>query len=196
MSEQTLDGLIAKVKSEAIEASEKEAKKIIDNAKQKAQQIMSKAEEDKKLLLKDAKADAESLIEKGKIALKQAARDVQISVKNDIQKLFKSVLEAEVDDAFTTELYTKVIFKIIDNLGQNTTIALPEDLQDQMVKSIQKSVTASNSAIEILKKNNLLSGLSVMKTDEGWSYDITAEEIADLLSLQLSPKWVELLNNK
>lgn len=195
MSEHTLDALIAKIKSEAIEASEKEAKKIVEDAKQKAQQIITKAETDKKILIANAEKQAEGLIEKGKIALNQAARDVQILVKNDIHKLLKAVLEVQVKEAFTEDLYTNVILKLMDNLGETTVIALPSDLADQMVKSIQKRVAESKSTEKIIKKNDLLSGLSVINTDEGWSYDITAEEVAGLLSQHLSPKWAKLLKN-
>jgi hypothetical protein len=56
-------------------------------------------------------------------------------------------------------------------------------------------VATSKTTPDILKKNNLLSGFSISKTDEGWSYEITTEEIADLLNQHLSPKWVELLKN-
>ncbi|WP_299526843.1 hypothetical protein [Winogradskyella sp.] len=196
MSEQTLDGLIAKVKSEAIEASEKEAKQIIDDAKQKAKQIVSEAETEKEALLNDAQTKAEALVDKGKVALNQAARDVQISVKNDIQKLFKSILEDEVKDAFTPDLYTTVISKVMDSLGNNVAIALPADTEDQLIKAIQKKVALSGTAPQIIKKEQLLSGLSVTKTDEGWSYDITAEEVSELLSQHLSQKWVEVLKLK
>ncbi|WP_422107981.1 hypothetical protein [Winogradskyella sp.] len=196
MSEQTLDGLIARVKSEAIEASENEAKQIIDDAKQKAQQLLSNAETEKETLLANAKVQAEALVEKGKIALNQASRDVQISVKNDIQKLFKLALEANIKDAFTSDLYSSIITQVTNSLGSNVAIALPADTEDQVLKSIQKKVATSQTIPEIIKKEQLLSGLSVTKTDEGWSYDITAEEIASLLSQQLSQKWIEFLNTK
>jgi len=195
MSEQTLDGLIAKVKSEAIDTAEKEAKQIIDDAKHKAKQLLQNAENDKAQLLTDAKTQANALVDKGKIALNQAARDVQISVKNDIQQLFKSVLETEVASAFTPELYSTVITKVIDSLGSNVAITLPNNLDGQIVKDIQKKVTTSKDTVALIKSEQLLSGLSVTKTDEGWSYDITAEEVSDLLNQHLSPKWVELLNN-
>ncbi|MEO1031382.1 MAG: hypothetical protein AAFX55_08250 [Bacteroidota bacterium] len=196
MSEQTLDGLIAKVKSEAIEASENEAKQIIDDAKQKAQQLLSNAEAERETLLANAKAQAEALVEKGKIALNQASRDVQIGVKNDIQKLFKLALEANIKDAFTPDLYSSIITHVMNSLGSNIAIALPADMEDQLLKSIQKKVATSQTIPEIIKKEQLLSGLSVTKTDEGWSYDITAEEITSLLSQQLSQKWIEFLNTK
>lgn len=195
MSEQTLDGLIARVKSEAIEAAEKEAKQILDDAEQKVQQLLVNAKSEKEAILSDAEKDAKAIVEKGKIALNQAARDVHISVKNDIQKLFKSVLESEVKNAFTPELYGTLITRVMDSLGSNVAISLPAETEDKLLQAIQNKVATSKTTPDILKKENLLSGFSISKTDEGWSYEITAEEIADLLNKHLSPKWTELLKN-
>ena len=196
MSEQTLDGLIAKVKSEAIEAAEKEAKQIINDAKQKAKQQIANAEAEKKQLLNDAHNEAKAIVSKGEIALQQAARDVQISVKNDLLYLFKSVLETEVEGTFSAELYSNVILQITERVGSDTEISLPEATKTEIVDAIRNKVVTSNKTIDIIQAKQLLSGLSITKTDEGWRYDITAEEIADLLSQHLSQKWVALLNIK
>ena len=194
MSDNTLDELIAKVKSEAIDSAEKESQQIIDAARKKAEQLLKNAQAEKAQLLDDAKTEADATITKGEIALKQAARDVHISVKNDLLKLFKGVLEAEIKDAFTEELYSKVITKVIDTVGSNVSLSLPSDVEDQMVTAIQQKVAQSKDTIQILKSEQLFSGLSVNKIDEGWSYDITAEEVSDLLSQHLSQKWVAILN--
>lgn len=194
MSDNTLDELIAKVKSEAIDSAEKESQQIIDAAKKKANQLLKNAQAEKTQLLNDAKTEADATIAKGEIALKQAARDVHISVKNDLLKLFKGVLETEVKATFTTDLYSAVITKVIDTVGSNVKLSLPSDIEDQMVTAIQQKVAQSKDTVQILKSEELFSGLSVNKIDEGWSYDITAEEVSDLLSQHLSQKWVAILN--
>ncbi|TGV04852.1 hypothetical protein [Flavivirga rizhaonensis] len=196
MSNNTLDELIAKVKSEAIDSAEKESQQIINDAKQKAEQLLKNTEEERLQILNEAKKEADATLDKGKIALKQAARDVHISVKNDLLKLFKAVLEAEVETAFTPELYTLVITKIIDTIGNNVDIVLPANVEDQMVDAIRQKVADSKRNFKILKREQLFSGLSVTKIDEGWSYQITAEEVSELLSHHLSQKWVEILKGK
>lgn len=196
MSDSSLNELIIKVKSEAIETAEKEAQQIIDNARKKAENHLKQAEDKKNQLLEEAQTEAEATLNKGEIALKQAARDVQLSVKNDLHKLFKSVLAAEIKAAFTPELYAAVITKLIDNVGSNVEIALPDNLQEEVIAAIQKKITEANQSAAIVKKQQLFSGLSVTKTDEGWSYDITAEEVSELLNQHLSAKWVQLLNKK
>jgi vacuolar-type H+-ATPase subunit E/Vma4 len=196
MSEHTLDGLIAKVKSEAIDTAEKEANQIIDNAKAKAKEIVTNAEAKKAELIKDATSESKAILDKGKVALYQASRDVQVTVKNDLLQLFKSVLETEVETAFSSDLYNTIITKVIDTLGTNIVITLPEQTEDLLIKTIQNKIAASKNTINIIKKEQLLSGLSVTKTDEGWSYDITAKEISEVLSQHLSQRWLELLNKK
>jgi F0F1-type ATP synthase membrane subunit b/b' len=196
MSEQKLDALIAKVKSEAIEAAEKEAKEIINDAKQKAKQGLANAEAEKIKLLNNAHIEAKAIMNKGEIALKQAARDLQISIKNDLLKLLKSVLEAEVEGTFTADLYSKIILQITESVGNNTEISLPETTKTEIVDAIRKNVAASKNTVDIIKSKQLFSGLSITKKDEGWRYDITAEEITNLLSKHLSKKWLVLLNSK
>ncbi|NNK73141.1 MAG: hypothetical protein HKO94_08105 [Flavobacteriaceae bacterium] len=196
MSDNTLDELIAKVKSEAIDSAEKESHRIIEEAKQNAQQLLRNVEAEKDQLLNDAQSEADAILNKGKIALQQAARDVHISVKNDLLKVFRSVLETEVAASFTPELYTSVVKKIIDTLGGNTNITLPDKMEDQLIDAIRTKVAQPGKNIGISKDEQLFSGLSITKTDEGWSYDITAEEVSELISQNLNRKWVDILNEK
>ena len=196
MSDNTLDELIAKVKSEAIDSAEKDAQRIIEEAKQKAKQVLKNAEAEKEQMLVDAKTEADAMLNKGKLALQQAARDVDIAVKNDLLKVFKTVLESEVSASFTPDIYASVINKVIDTVGKNIAIALPAELEEQLIDAIRKKVTGSDDGVKISKDEQLFSGLSVTKTDEGWSYDITAEEVSELISQNLNRKWVDILNEK
>jgi len=196
MNDQSLDTFIAKVKSEAIDDAEKEASQILQDAKERAQVLLDNANAEKNEILLKAKTEAEAIQEKGTIALQQAARDLHISIKNDVLKLFKSVLEAEIQASFTSEVYNSAIQKVMDSVGSSVQISLPNDLQDKLISAIRKKVTQSDQTIEIIQDKQLLSGLSIAKTDEGWSYDITAEDIAELLSQHLSQKWNHLLNDE
>jgi F0F1-type ATP synthase membrane subunit b/b' len=196
MSENSLDGLIAKVKSEAIDKAEEEAKEIIRDAEERASQLIKNAESEKEELLARANEEANQTIEKGKVALGQASRDLEISVKNDFIKLFNAVFKNNIEASFTPELYTEIVKLVVTKIGENTRIELPESISDKVVESIRKQVKDSKIALEVIKNDKLLSGLSISKVDEGWSYDITAEAISDLLSQHLSQKWIDILKHK
>jgi V/A-type H+-transporting ATPase subunit E len=196
MSENTLDGLIAKIKSEGIDLAEQEAKQIVEQAKQKAQSLLEAAELQKNDMLTQAQSEAEAIVNKGKIALNQAARDVEIKVKNDILKLFEKVLETEVSKSFTPDLYPTLIKDLVGQLGGNLSISIPEGLEKKVMEAIQSSLSDEQTRATVLKSADLSSGFSISSSDEGWSFDVTPEEISTMLSEQLSSKWVQLLNKE
>ena len=61
MSEKSLDQLIASLKTEAIEAAETEAEKILADAKQQAEQMLQAAADQKATLLANAEAEAAAI---------------------------------------------------------------------------------------------------------------------------------------
>lgn len=196
MSENSLDGLIAKVKSEAIDKAEQEAQEIINNAKEKAQRLIKTAEDEKETIINNAQQEADEVVTKGEVALKQAARDVKIAVKNDLLQLYDAVFQANIASSFSPDLYADVVKQVIDKIGEDTKIALPEELSDNVVESIRKQVAEAKVSSEIIKDQRLGSGLSLSKTDEGWTYDISPEAISELMSQHLSQRWLDILNTK
>ena len=195
MSENSLDGLIAMVKSEAIDKAEQEAQEIIERAQEKAAKVIKKAELQRDEMLEKAKTTSNELVEKGEIALKQAARDVNLSLKDDIIQLLKSVLEVNIEKAFSKDVYVSVIEEFTKTLKGNLSIALPEKLENQLIDAVRQEVAQNHKTATIIKDQKLLSGLSVKQTDEGWSYDITAKEITELLARNLSQRWMTILNS-
>lgn len=193
MSDKTLDKLIAQLKSEAIDTAEKAAQKIVEVAKVKAQSIIKNAEEERLEILSEAKKEAEDTINKGESALKQAARDLNVTVKNDLRKLFEAVFEKEVDKSFTPDIIKTAVLKVIDTVGNDIEIKLPDTMKQEVFNAIHKQLQTSITSVSILKDENLLNGLSITKTNQGWSYQITPEEITKLLNKNLSGKWIEIL---
>ncbi|MEM8848027.1 MAG: hypothetical protein AAGD17_13080 [Bacteroidota bacterium] len=195
MSEKSLDELIATLKSEAIEAADKEANQILENARNQAQGIIEETEAKKIELLKEAQKEAQATLNKGDAALKQAARDLKVSVQNDLLKLLKVMLQHEVESNFTPELMESAVLKVIENVGSGTTLQLTKSMETKLAENIRKRLQSNNNIKEITKDSNLLNGFVVTKTDEGWSYEITPEEITELLNKHLGPRWVAMFKN-
>lgn len=195
MSEKSLDQLIETIKSEAIEAAETKAKEIIDKAHKKAESIIHKAEEQKKMLIKGGAEEADATRAKGQKALQQAARDLSITLQNDIKSLLDAVLHKEVDSAFSPELMQAAVLKVVEQVGGNSEVQLPENMLQDVAAYIHKQLKDSKTLPKISADAALVNGFSIAKKDEGWSYDITPKEVADVLNVHLSSKWVELLKN-
>lgn len=196
MSEKSLDNLIAKLKSEAVEKADEKAKGILEVAKADSQKIIEEAERERTELLQNAKSEAENMQKKGKIALQQAARDLSVSVRNDLLKLLKSVLEREVKQRFTSDFMEKAILKVLENVGDGARLELPETIKDELVDKIQQDLMTSDNFTSITKDKNVINGFKISKKDEGWSYEITPEEVTEMLFAYLSPKWVQLIKKE
>jgi vacuolar-type H+-ATPase subunit E/Vma4 len=196
MGKQTLDTLIDKIKSEAIEAAEHKATEILDRARMEAQNITTEAEAKREALLFGADKEAQATLAKGEIALKQAARDLIISVRNDLLELLKKLLEQEVEDNFTPDLMEKAILIIMENMGSGTELRLSEDMESELAEKVRRRLQQSDTSNSISMDSALPKGFSVAKTEEGWSYHISSKELADLLNDHLSPKWVEILEKE
>lgn len=195
MSEKSLDQLIASLKSEAIEAAEKESNEILEAARSQAQKIVEEAKEKKEQILTDAENEAQATIQKGESALRQAARDLYIALRNDVLQLFNSALEKEIHAAFTPDLLKSAVVKVIENIGSDVELKLPEEFAQELSDYIHKSLQSSEP-VSIIKEDSNLKELTITKTDQGWSYQISPEEIAGLLQAHLIGKWADILKNK
>lgn len=193
MTDQKLDKLIAKIKSEAIEAADIEAKKILDQARVQAQKITDEADANREAVLFVAEKEAQATLIKGEIALKQAARDVSLSVRNELLKMLKNALEQEVENNFTPDLMEKAILRVVDNIGSETEVKLSERLESELSQKILKRFQDSNRSDSVSMDSSLPNGFTVTRTDEGWSYDVSSKELTYLFYAHLSPKWIEIL---
>jgi cell division septum initiation protein DivIVA len=193
MSEKTLDKLIAKLKSEAIDTAEKEATDIIENAKAKAQSILNDAQVKSDELLQHAEDESKATQIKAKGALKQAARDLTVTLRNDLLNLLGNVLEKEVEKTFTADLIETAVLKVIENVGSGVVLKLPENMESELADQIQKRLQVSEDITSVTSDSSLINSFSITKTEEGWSYDISPEEVANLLNTHLSQKWLDIL---
>lgn len=196
MSEKALDQLIASLKTEAIDVAEKESERILKAAKKQAQDIMDAAKEKRETILSNAESEAEAILSKGKNALRQAGRDYNISVRNEILKVFKVVLEKETRKAFTPDLMKTAIIKTIENIGSDVELKFSKDFSNELADYIHSRLKASEIHVSLIEDNTILNGLSITKKDQGWSYDISPEEIAEAIGSHLTHNWINILKNE
>ena len=195
MSEKTLDNLIKTLKVEAIEAAEKEAAIILETARKEAQELLKHAEKEKEQIIDVAQKEAQSALEKGKSALRQAARDVNIALKNEIVQLLQTVLERNIEKNFTPELLKTAITTVIENIGSGIELSFSTDFKEDMANYVQRELQMSEKRITLLKEDGIKKGLSIAKTGKGWSFEVSTATIADLLSTQLNNEWNKLLKS-
>ena len=196
MSEKTLDQLIASLKTEAIDTAEKESDRILEAANLRAQEIVKLAEEKRDTILSDAENEAKAILSKGESALRQAGRDFSISVRNELLKIFQVVLEKETRKKFTPDLIKTAIVKTIENIGSDVELKLPKELSSELAEYIHSRLKESKKHVSLIEDNTILNGFSITKKDDGWSYSISPEEVAEALGNHLTNNWIKILKNE
>jgi hypothetical protein len=117
-------------------------------------------------------------------------------VQNDLLKLLKTVLQDEIHKTFTPDLVKSAVIKVIENVDSSVELKLSEDFEKELAEYVQKHLQKSDHLVSITKDNSILKGFSITKTDQGWSYHITPEEVAEILNGHLSKRWINILKSK
>lgn len=196
MSDKNLEQLIASLKTEAIDAAEKESESILEGANLRASKILKAAKEERDAIISNAEQEAQAILQNGRSALKQAGRDFVISVRNELLKIFQTVLKQETRQAFTPDLIKTVIISIIENIGSDVELKLSKEVSSEMADYIHNRLKTAEKSVAIIEDNTLLSGFSITKKSQGWSYTISPEEIAEALGKHLNNNWIKILKNE
>lgn len=196
--EYSLDTLVDKIKTDAIEKGEKTAQEIIAAADQKSETVLAQAASEAQRILADAQKESDNIILRGKNALKQAQRDTILSLKSELEALCKNyVSQVSVKALDHVHLKDMIVAALSNwNLNANDNVFVhisSEDAQHITKEVISGAVQALGSDIEIKVDDTITSGFKISKGDGNYMFDFTSEAISEALSIFLTPNIQELL---
>jgi len=199
MSEK-LKELLEKINMEGVKKAEEKYRSIETKAKKDAERILSDAKMEAKKIVEYAKIESEKTKKSGETALKQASRDLMLSLKDEIRKLFGKIVSAEAVKAMspedTAEILKSLIKKYVDQSGKTSDIKVllkKEDLAKLRNTFISKLKEKLKDGIEFKPSQDINAGFS-MSFDKGKSFfDFTDEGLAAALCSYLNPELSKLL---
>ena len=206
-----VQALIDRLKSEGVSAGQTEGDEILSKAKAKADEIISEAQKRADALLADARAEAAKEKAATEDGLKVAARDLVLSLRNELgdriqQEAGRLVGTTLGDEQFLEKLILAMAGNAKDNASVVDTepmeIVLPEKVVTfEELKQSPEAVepgTLTHFVIalagEALRDGVTFStapgfdGIKVKLTDRNVSIDLTEEAIATLLKRHLQPR--------
>ncbi len=193
-----LEHLIEKIKREGVEAAEQDAQKIIDTAREKARKMVEDAQKQAELIKEQAHQEAQKTRENSEMALKNAARNTLLLVKEQIGKMFEKVLIREVRSELNPDFLPQLIEKVVAQWQPDSPIEVSlsendkQKLADVLLQRLQKHLTQP----VIIKTNpNLTGGFRISKKGDAVAFDFSDEAIAETLSLFLNDKMKQLLKD-
>lgn len=193
-----IKSLIEKIQLEGVQAAEEKAKEIGAQAEKKAKEIIHRAEKEAERMLVSAKEEVSRLKEKEIASLRQAARDVVLGLKEEIQRLLQNIVLATTREVLSKEALVTIIASLIRKALEK------ENAQIEVLLSNDDFAAMKNQIFGLLgaelKKGVVLrpaeeinSGFSI-SYDRGKSqFDFTDKAIAEYIGNYLKPKLAELL---
>ncbi|MBU0758787.1 MAG: hypothetical protein KKC66_01580 [Candidatus Omnitrophica bacterium] len=199
MSEK-LKGLLDKINQEGIQKAEEIKRAIESKAKAEAQKILEYSRRESAKLRADSEEEIRKMKDAAEVSLKQAARDLILSLKEEIMQIFNKIIATETSKALSSEEIAATLGKLIENYCQKNgevsdvkVLMKKEDqnkLKDAMLSRLKDRI---KEGIEFRPSSNIKAGFSV-SFDKGKSFfDFTEEGVADALSAFLNPELSKLL---
>ena len=193
-----IKGLIEKIQQEGIKVAEAQAKEIENQAGQRASGIVQEAEKQAKQLIDNAKDKIAKMEKSANASIRQAGRDLLLSLREEINRMLEKVVVSQVRAALTPEEMSKIITALIKEISiakeGEVIVALKEKDLKKVERALLRNLTDEVKKRVALKASGELTGGFIISYDGGKShFDFTDKAIAEYLSLQLEPKLAKLL---
>jgi V/A-type H+-transporting ATPase subunit E len=194
-----LKELIDKIKNDGVKSAEENATRIILEAEEKAAAIILQAEKKSDSIRETAKADAEKSERSGREALRQAGRDLVLTVKSEIESIFGKVLETEIGKALESDLLASVITAAVNSLADSDKNGIEVLVSQKNLSQVETGLISSlgseiASGLEIKPFKGIDAGFRISMKDGSAFYDFSEKEIAALLGRYLNPRLSKLLS--
>ena len=194
-----LQHLIERIRKEGVESGEKAAESLVAEAKQKAAKIVADAQKQAKDLVAKAETDSAAFAERGQATLRQAARDLLISVGGAIGKVVGGIVEAKVGAALTPDLMAQMLLKLAEAYakdgGAGGMVAMLGEADAAAVKAAFAKEYQNKLAagIQIESRKEIFKGFHAAQKDGQVFHDFTKEAIAESLANFLRPELAQIV---
>lgn len=195
---QEIKDLIEKINQEGIQSAQKKAREIEDKARQEADEILKNAKRESERLITEAKSAIERTEQKEKALLAQAARDILLSLKKEINDLLSRIVVSDLQQMLAPEYLAKIILELLkSSTARDVVISLKKEDLDGLEKVyLSKLKEQTQKGITLKPSQDIRAGFTI-SFDAGKScYDFSDKALAEYIGQFLKPKLNELLKDQ
>ncbi|NQT23087.1 MAG: hypothetical protein HQ579_06600 [Candidatus Omnitrophica bacterium] len=194
-----LNNLIEKIKKEGVDKAEKDANSIINQAKEKANGIIRDAEEKKAEIIKEAELCVSQLKKTQEKALKQAARDILLTLRGRVIEFFQRVVKEKVADQLKSDVLKEIIVKTLSNFRKDqeldVDILLSKEDKEKLKKYLFDALSQeAKKHITLTPVKGIEKGFRIGEKGKDSYFDFSDEAIAEAFARYLNPQLVEILD--
>jgi V/A-type H+-transporting ATPase subunit E len=200
MAEEIKD-LIAKIQQEGVQAAEIKAAEIKAKAENDSLQMISAAQAQAEKIIEQADNQAKKTKEATQAALKQAGRDMLISLKQEIIAMLDRLIKVSLRQALTTEELSGIIVSLIKNaplsLDSQIIVSLSKQDKDRLEQGFLNQLIGQTKKEIVLKSVDEISSGFTISFDAGRSiFDFSGQALSDYISSCLKPELTKILDNR
>lgn len=182
-----LQGILDRINADGIAKADAERNAIISKAKDEAAKIIADAKAEAAGIVKNANSEADAFRKRAENALVQAARDIKISLKGELESRINKAVEnatsAALTGEFMAELIREAAAKFISSPDEELSVSCA-------IKDVEKLEAALKGALadsltkepEILGVSSVRGGLELSLKNGAFCIDFTSEAVNDLFS--------------
>lgn len=189
-----LQGLLDRIREEGLDRAESEANAVLEEARQKAKAHREQAEAEAQDIIARAKEEAQTFEQRSISAVKQAARDVVLSVSDAVERLFAGMLQKAAADAMSGPEFQTLLRDVIlaysksDDAPQLDVLLNEKQKQDVVDFLLTELSGQMKNGLKVEGSRNIVSGFSVVLRDEGIEHDFTDKTLIDAFLAILRPE--------
>ena len=193
-----MKGLIEKIQEEGVKAASDKARQIELEAKRKADEILKKAQQGARDIIAKAEEEVAKLEEGGKASLKQAGRDILLSLKKEISAVLDRLILLDVRKSLEPTQLVKIISALIKESAAKAAgdiiISFSKEGADDIKRGLLSELGSQIKKGVTLRASEDVTGGFTISYDAGKShFDFTDIALAEYVGSYLKPKLGELL---
>lgn len=176
--EMQIQDLVCAIKKDGVDASQKEAESIIEEAKKKASAIVSEAKEEADRIRKKTENDVDVLKESVKITAEHAKRDAMLSFKEAVRLEYEKLLATDVSETINSGVLAQLIVAAMNNEDPSNYTAEVSEISEELKSKLAEKV---RNGLEIRINPNVHVGFRLAAKDGSGYFDCSDEAITQML---------------
>jgi V/A-type H+-transporting ATPase subunit E len=196
-----LQSLLEKIQNDGIKKAEAERDEIIAQAQAEAAKIIKEAEEKAKALRDSAEADASSAVQRAENSIRQAARDIILKLKAELENRLRLAISSSSKSAMTPEFMAELIRDLAKEFAADpdAEITILSSARDaEALASAVKDTLGSSykNAPKVFADSAVKGGMQISFNNDEVFFDFSVEAITGLVGKYAGEKLARILENR
>jgi len=197
-----LQSLLEKINEEGVKQADKAKDEIIAKAKKEAADIVAKAKSKSEDIIKKSEEDAKSNETRAANSIRQASRDILLSMKEELNNRLESVIKKCVGDAMTPEFMGKIILEMEKSFlskGVDTDNGMEILLSKKDLDSMQALFQGSlgkdfKKTPDISLGHDFTAGVKVGFKGNDLFFDFSDDALSEMICAYVGPRLANIIN--